>query len=76
MPNRVSINSIDAGMRVVSGELNARHLKSLCIYNYASRYFCTHYGDIPHIDVLAALNGDSDMFQLRTMQFTLSLSEN
>lgn len=76
MPDRVSIKTINVNIQMVRGELEARHLNPLCGYNIAEGYFFTMYGPIPQIDVLAALNGDSDMFQLWMMGFTLDLSRN
>jgi len=84
MPNREYLNElyysraslVDAGIQMVSGELAARRLKPLCTYNYLKKDFPTVYGRIPEIDVLAALNGDSDMLQLWFLGFTLSLSRN
>ncbi len=64
------------GSRLVLGELAARHLKPQCAHNPRNGAFYTQYGYIPEVDVLAALDGNSDMFQLWMMQFTLRLSEN
>jgi len=75
MPNRASLTT-DICFDIVMGNLAARRLKPLCTYNYLKKDFPTVYGRIPEIDVLAALNGDSDMLQLWFLGFTLSLSRN
>lgn len=74
MPNR--IGTVDVGLLMVKGELEARHLNPKCYYSLYGEYYFTLYGNIPGLDVLAALNGDSELFQLWMLGFTLSLSEN
>jgi len=76
MPNKFIISTKEVCRQIVLGELDARHLRPCCIYSTQKRAFFTQYGYIPEEDVLAALNGDSDMFQLWFLGFTLSLGRN